>query len=134
MCKKMMLLVTLIILVLFSFTVSAALEITDQTARTMQQTAPLVTETAPTSLDSLLVGLEINRLNRTNSWVNIYLTSSSHSQVYGISSLRFLQGVVPNVKFVKAELHPLFKNVVATIEQGGVNIVFSGPGSFPIAT
>ncbi|MBI4147105.1 hypothetical protein HY494_00445 [Candidatus Woesearchaeota archaeon] len=97
---------------------------------------PSTTSTTPSSSDDLQIDLELNRVNRTHSWVNVYLTSASHDQIAQFSPLRLVSKNKFTGEFVKVEMQPLFKLVKTDIKNAETLdfslVDFSGMGPFPI--
>ncbi len=95
---------------------------TTQPQTTQQEAIPAETSSPPptSSSDDLHIDLELNRVDRTHSWVNVYLTSASHDQLMGMSLQLKMEGV--SGKFTKVELHPLFKSVTSSgLNTGQIN-------------
>ncbi len=78
--------------------------------------------------NELLVELEENRINRSHAWINIYLTSATHTQIQAINNLKFVSS--PSSSFIKVEFHPFFKNLQVVMPPSQLSI--SGSGPFPI--
>ncbi len=85
----------------------------------------------PSTSDDLQIDLELDRVDRTHSWVNVYLTSASHDQIAGMSFGITFEGVTG--QFTKAEVHPLFKSITSSVSGGIVSFEAGENVIIPIA-
>ncbi|MDP3698969.1 MAG: hypothetical protein Q8R47_05270 [Nanoarchaeota archaeon] len=87
--------------------------------------APLAPETVqiqPVVSNGLTVDLELNRVDRTHAWMNIYLTSSKSQFSFG----NYIELVSNGFgKLGKMEMHPLFKS--SSIVGGNTINLIGGP-------